>query len=202
MRCRTSSSPTPILPRFKAGDFAGGIERGVDDIIAALTDRRQRSGRRRRKSGADPSRTATPRPLLVFCRGSLRSSSSDDAPPRGSRALGLPRRPGSSSRWARAGAAVRPGAAAPGAAAVASAGFPAAAARRAAAALRELVMAISRPKIATHLPRRSARRSEHVGRDRLRAGAARPPTIPSLPVLVGASCALVSALAAGCLHGT
>ncbi|MBV9396088.1 MAG: YgcG family protein [Methylobacteriaceae bacterium] len=26
-----------IVPRFKAGDFAGGIERGVDGIIAALT---------------------------------------------------------------------------------------------------------------------------------------------------------------------
>jgi uncharacterized protein len=26
-----------IVPRFKAGDFAGGVERGVDGIIAALT---------------------------------------------------------------------------------------------------------------------------------------------------------------------
>ena len=26
-----------IVPRFRAGDFAGGINRGVDDIIQALT---------------------------------------------------------------------------------------------------------------------------------------------------------------------
>ena len=29
-----------IAPRFKTGDFGGGISRGVDDIITVLNDRR------------------------------------------------------------------------------------------------------------------------------------------------------------------
>jgi len=35
-----------ILPRFRAGDFAGGIERGVDDVIQVLTGDAQDFGRR------------------------------------------------------------------------------------------------------------------------------------------------------------
>ena len=35
--CRRSSSSSAIIPRFKANDFSGGIERGVDGIISVLT---------------------------------------------------------------------------------------------------------------------------------------------------------------------
>ena len=48
-----------IAPRFKAGDFAGGIERGVDDIITALTtdaaewQQKRRCGPTSRRTFAD-----------------------------------------------------------------------------------------------------------------------------------------------------
>ena len=37
MRCRKVIIANAITPRFKAGDFGGGISRGVDDIITVLT---------------------------------------------------------------------------------------------------------------------------------------------------------------------
>ncbi len=37
MRCPRSSSRTRILPRFREGDFAGGIKNGVRDIALVLT---------------------------------------------------------------------------------------------------------------------------------------------------------------------
>ena len=37
MRCRKVIITNAITPRFKAGDFSGGISRGVDDIITVLT---------------------------------------------------------------------------------------------------------------------------------------------------------------------
>ena len=47
-----------ILPRFRTGDFAGGIERGVDDIIQVLSgdaeDFKQRAARAERPAGGGP----------------------------------------------------------------------------------------------------------------------------------------------------
>jgi uncharacterized protein len=46
-----------ILPRFRTGDFSGGIERGVDDIIQVLSgdaeDFKQRAAERSRPSGGE-----------------------------------------------------------------------------------------------------------------------------------------------------
>jgi uncharacterized protein len=43
-----------ILPRFKAGDFAGGITRGVDDIIQALTDPEEWRARAKQRPDSQP----------------------------------------------------------------------------------------------------------------------------------------------------
>lgn len=46
-----------ILPRFRTGDFAGGIERGVDDLVLALSggadDFKQRAAEQERTSSVD-----------------------------------------------------------------------------------------------------------------------------------------------------
>ena len=40
-----------IVPRFKANDYSGGIERGVEGIISRAYDRRQRMASKGRRSG-------------------------------------------------------------------------------------------------------------------------------------------------------
>ena len=56
-----------IVPRFKAGDFAGGIERGVDGIIAALTTDTERLA----EEAASPQPTIRTRPSPACCRSCI-----------------------------------------------------------------------------------------------------------------------------------
>ena len=122
-----------ILPRFRANDFAGGITRGVDDIISVLTgdaeEWKQRAAKR-----PDPAPDWVTLLILLLVLGVFifvfftiaGSWPTTERPPprkRGPRLV----------RTARPGRA-RPGA--PPAASPAAAGFPVAAARSAAAAPR------------------------------------------------------------------
>lgn len=43
-----------IVPRFRAGDFAGGINRGVDDIIQALSDPEEWKARAKQRPDSQP----------------------------------------------------------------------------------------------------------------------------------------------------
>jgi uncharacterized protein len=56
-----------VIPRFKAGDYAGGIERGVDDIITTLTtDSAEWEKRPKVRTEDTPSLLDTLLPFLVF----------------------------------------------------------------------------------------------------------------------------------------
>jgi uncharacterized protein len=56
-----------IVPRFKAGDYAGGITRGVDDIVATLSTDSGEWGKRPRVRAEDqPSLFDTLMPMLVM----------------------------------------------------------------------------------------------------------------------------------------
>ena len=120
-----------IAPRFRAGDFSGGVTRGVDDIITALTtdsaEWKPRPADTRAEHQASLLDTLAPILLFlfimfVFSRMARRGAATS-----------------SSFRWAWAAAAGLAGAdlaEALAAAAGSAAAFPAAAGRRAAAALR------------------------------------------------------------------
>ena len=66
-----------ILPRFRADDFPGGIERGVDDIIQVLTgDAEELKQRAAKRAGR---RRPTGRSILLIIFVHRRSSSSSSA---------------------------------------------------------------------------------------------------------------------------
>ena len=60
-----------IAPRFKAGDFGGGVSRGVDDIITVLTTdaaRRSARGRSATRTRGGQSRTLSAKNTIVCSR--------------------------------------------------------------------------------------------------------------------------------------
>ena len=92
MRCRTVIITNAIVPRFKAGDFAGGIERGVDGIIAVLTtDTADWQPKKQVRTDEQDSAFAALRALLLSSVLFFFVWSGSDAPPRArARRLGRP----------------------------------------------------------------------------------------------------------------
>ena len=152
-----------ITPRFKAGDFSGGISRGVDDIITVLTTDAS-EWQKRPSLRLDNQQTADPANWLLIAAFIVLVTLLIVSP--GFRwlflnmVLNILVSSGGSSGGGYSAAVLRVAAA-----------FPEAAARRAAAGLRGAGDEYFERRSRAHRERHPCCRGENLGRDRLRAGA-------------------------------